>query len=317
MSSKYREEDLSKVRPLPIAERDSKVTVEQFVDPVPKGGGGARTFEGLRDIFPELLQGSSIRRVADAMRVARDGGKEIVWLIGAHVLKCGLSLYLNSLMDRGYITAIATSGSATVHDLEIAFFGKTSEDVAVELPKGRFGMSRETAEHFNAACQAGVAGKLGLGEGLGAYIGDQVAPHKRYSVFHGAYERSIPATVHVAMGTDITHQHSDFSGAAVGELSMRDFRILTSSVGRMFDGGVVIIFGSAVILPEVFLKAVSIGYNLGHKPKNVTAASFDMIPQYRVRENVLTRPFAGHGRSYALNGHHEIMLPLLYHLLEA
>lgn len=316
MSSKYKEEDLSKVRSLPIAERESKVRIEQFVDPAPPGKGAERAFDGLRDVFPELLGGDSICRVADAMQTARAGGKQIVWLIGAHVLKCGLSLYLNSLMDRGYITAIATSGSATVHDLEIAFFGQTSEDVAVELPKGRFGMSRETAEHFNAACKAGAGKQLGLGEGLGAYIGEKDPPYMRYSVFHGAWERSIPATVHVAMGTDITHQHATFSGAEVGELSMRDFRILTSSVGRMFDGGVVIIFGSAVILPEVFLKAVSIGYNLGHKPNNVTAASFDMIPQYRVRENVLTRPFAGSGKSYALCGHHEIMLPLLYHLLE-
>ena len=151
--------------------------------------------------------------------------------------------------------------------------------------------------------------------GLGAYITESKAKHRRVSVYANAFEASVPATVHVALGTDITHQHPSFPGGLVGELSMRDFRILTASVGRLFDGGVVVVFGSAVVLPEVFLKAVSIGYNLGRKPKGVTAASFDMTQQYRVTENVLKRPFYGAGESYSFVGHHEVMLPLLFHML--
>ena len=308
MTSKYREEDLSKVRPTSIDERDSKVHVEQFVDPA----GGAALVEA----FPDVLQGGALKRVVSALEAARKDEREIMWLVGAHVLKCGLSLYVNSLIDKGFITSIATTGSATVHDLELAFFGRTSEDVAVELPRGRFGMSTETAEHFNAACELASREELGLGEGIGAHITGSNAPHERYSVFAGAYRGDVPATVHVALGTDITHQHPSFPAATVGELSMRDFRILTDRVGRLFERGVVVIFGSAVVLPEVFLKAVSIGYNLGRKPAGVTAVSFDMLPQYRVRENVLSRPFAGAGESYAITGHHEIMLPLLYKLLD-
>ncbi|MEJ2721572.1 MAG: hypothetical protein P8181_10615 [bacterium] len=260
-------------------------------------------------------EASGTAALVGALRRARDERRQIVWMIGAHVIKTGLSLYLSSLMRKGFITTIATTGSATVHDLELAFYGKTSEDVAAELPNGRFGMARETSAHFAAACRHAAGNEQGLGEGLGEYIHASQAPHARFSVFAGAHRAGIPATVHVALGTDITHQHPEFPAGTVGDLSMRDFRILTRRVGEMFEGGAVVVFGSAGVLPEVFLKAVSIGYNLGRRPSGVTAASFDMIPQYRVRENVLTRPFQGAGRSFAFQGHHEIMLPLLYSLL--
>jgi hypothetical protein len=313
MTSKFKEEDLGKIKRISIEDRESKVRVESFVDPESIDSPLDR--RALMGKFPEILKGRELGCFVDAIKRARDERREILWMIGAHVLKTGLSLYLNSLMKKGYITAIATTGSATVHDLELAFFGKTSEDVAVELPRGRFGMVKETSAHFVAACRHAEANELGLGEGLGAYIESSNAPHGHYSVFAGAHRAGIPATVHVALGTDITHQHPEFPAALAGELSMKDFRILTRRVGAVFNEGAVVLFGSAVILPEVFLKAVSIGYNLGRKPVAVTAANFDMLPQYRVRENVLRRPFHGAGKSYAFQGHHEIMLPLLYSLL--
>ncbi len=312
MTTRYEEEDLRKVKPVSIDERDSKVHVESFVDPEAAGDNGSA---GLIDIFPPILKGADLKDLVDALRRARDTKKQIVWLIGAHVIKCGLSLYMKSLIERGYITAVATTGSATVHDLELAFYGKTSEDVAAELPAGRFGMSKETAAHFEAACDHGSESALGLGEAVGDYIVESRAPYEKYSLFAAAARNNIPATVHVALGTDITHQHPGFPSAKVGELSMRDFRIMSATVGKLFDNGVVLVFGSAVVLPEVFLKAVSISYNLGRKPSGVTAANFDMLPQYRVKENVLTRPFKNAGKSYAFHGHHEIMLPLLHTLL--
>ena len=312
MTSKYDQEDLSKIRPISIASRESKVRVEQFIDPASAGALGA----GLAGIFPDILKGDDLKQIVSALQRARRDGKPILWLIGSHVIKCGLSLYLNSLMDSGYITALATTGSATVHDLELAFYGKTSEDVALELPRGRFGMCEETADRFTSACRRASELELGLGEGVGDYVTSEKAQYERFSVFAAAHRHSVPATVHVALGTDITHQHPEFPASLVGELSMRDFRILTSVVSDVFHEGVVIVFGSAVVLPEVFLKSVSIAYNLGNKPSGVTAASFDMFPQYRVKENVLSRPFQGCGKSYSFSGHHEIMLPLLYHLLD-
>jgi hypothetical protein len=311
MTSKYREEDLSRIQPISIEDRQSKISVDDFVDP----DKSAKIGTGLLDVFPDILKGSDLRRIVDALRTAREDKREILWLIGAHVVKCGLSLYLSSMFERGYITALATTGSTTVHDIELAFFGRTSEDVAVELPRGRFGMSRETASHFASACELAAESKMGLGEGIGAYIAQSNAPHGNISVYRSAYEASVPATVHVALGTDITHQHPSFSGSLAGDLSMKDFRVLSATVSRLFDGGVVVVFGSAVVLPEVFMKAVSIAYNLGARPSKVTAANFDMVQQYRVTENVLTRPFQGAGKSYSFTGHHEVMLPLLYHLL--
>lgn len=313
MTSKFREEDLGKIRPIPIADRDSKVTIADIIDP--STGDAATTGGAMARAFPDVLKGSDLKRLIAALHQARDAKREIVWLVGAHVVKCGLSLYLASLIEKGYITALATTGSMTIHDIELSFFGKTSEDVALELPAGRFGMVAETAAHFEAACELAAASDLGLGEGVGAYIHGAGAPNAAFSLYANAFHASVPATVHVALGTDITHQHPGFSGSRVGDLSMRDFRILAAKVGQLFDRGVVVVFGSAVVLPEVFMKAVSVAYNLGRKPEDVTAASFDMFQQYRVTENVLVRPFKGAGQSFSFSGHHELMLPLLYHLL--
>lgn len=316
MASKYRETDLSKIRPISIAGRDSKVSIDQFVDPELLFPSGARPSRSdIERLFPGALAGDDLIALASALRSARDSGREIVWLVGAHVIKCGLSLYLRALMKERFITAIATTGSSVIHDLELAFHGMTSEDVGSELPRGRFGMARETAAHFEALSVRSAAEGSGLGEGVGRFILESGAPHAAYSIFAGAYEASVPATVHVAFGTDIVHQHPAFPAETVGGLTMRDFRIFTNSVGAMFDRGAVVIFGSAVILPEVFLKAVSVNYNLGIAPRGITAAAFDMMHHYRVSENVLRRPFPENATSRFFTGRHEVMLPLLYLLL--
>lgn len=314
MTADFEEAELAKITTISIEDRRSKLTVDQIVDP-------AKVFEAApvfgADALPDVLAARSLKRLVTAMRSAQSAGKEIMWLIGAHTIKCGLSLYMTHLMERGYITTMATTGSSVIHDTELAFFGKTSEYVEDELTAGRFGMAKETAGHFEAACRHAERAGLGLGCGVGDYIAESAAPNKRVSVFNGARAAGVPATVHVSFGTDITHQHPSFPAASVGELTMKDFRIFTKRVERLFDGGVVVVFGSAVLLPEVFLKAVSINYNLGKKPSGVTAASFDMIPQYRVRENVLSRPFGPDTEAYAITGHHEIMMPLLYFLLSS
>ena len=313
---KFDEQDLSRIKPVAIKNRRSKLMIDQVVDP--RGVfGDAESVDArkLTDAFPDVLAAAALKKVVAALRAANSSGKEVMWLVGAHTIKCGLSLYLNALIDGGFITCLSTTGSAIIHDLEMAFFGKTSEYVEEELPAGRFGMAKETSDHFNSACAHAAASGLGLGSGVGDYIEKSGAPYKDVSVFYRARAAGIPATAHVAFGTDIVHQHPTFPAAQVGELTMKDFRIVTARVGSLFDHGVVVIFGSAVVLPEVFLKAVSINYNIGKKPSKITAASFDMIPQYRVRENVLSRPFQGAGEAFTITGHHEIMMPLLYFLL--
>lgn len=316
MAGKYEEEDLSRIRSISISGRESKVRIDQFVDPeAVVSGRGSISPGDVEKLFPDILAGSDIKALAAAMRRARAENRRILWMIGSHVLKCGLSLYLRSLMERGFITALATTGSAVIHDIELAFFGATSEDVGRELPQGKFGMAAETAAHFERLSLRAAEEDRGLGEGAGAYIGESNAPYGEFSVFAKAFERSVPATVHVAFGTDIVHQHPSFPAETVGALTMKDFRILARNVRGVFDRGVVVIWGSAVVLPEVFLKAVSVAYNLGARPSGVTAASFDMLRPYRVGENVLSRPFPGDSQRYGFVGQHEIMLPLLYLLL--
>lgn len=312
MSKPFEEADLSAIKTVSIASRASKVTVDDIVDP---RDGQAVDRDRLLGMFPDILAAKALKAVAEELRRKRASGREIVWLVGAHTIKVGLSGYLQALIESGYITCLATTGSAVIHDLELSFFGKTSEDVAAELPAGRFGMAEETSQHFNAAVAHADEKGIGFGAGVGAYVEAGDAPHARISVFAAAHRAGVPVTTHVAFGTDITHQHGTFPAEAAARCTMRDFRVLTNRVGRMFDAGAIVVFGSAVILPEVFLKAVSICYNLGQRPRDVTAASFDMIQHYRVRENVLMRPFAGQARAYAITGHHEIMLPLLYSLL--
>ena len=314
MSSKYREADLNKIRPISIHDRESKVNVESFVDPadVPVVDSAA-----LRATFPDILQGGSLKRVADALIEARDAKREIVWLIGAHVIKCGLSLYLNALAQQGFITSLAATGPRPSTISSWRSSGRPPRTWRLNSLQGGLAWSPRPPrisrrrvwpprrpvrawERDWAPTSELRTPQINATASLRAPTARRRRP--RYMWRSGPILRTSTLV---------------FPAAAVGELSMRDFRIHTDVVGRVFDRGVVIVFGSAVVLPEVFLKAVSVNYNLGLRPAGVTAAGFDMFQQYRVRENVLTRPFQGAGESYAFSGHHEIMLPLLYQLLQA
>jgi len=239
--------------------------------------------------------------------------------MGGHVIKCGLAPILTHLMDRGYATAFCTNGSTTIHDFEIAIAGATSEDVESVLPDGRFGSAAETGQQMNLAIRAGVDDGLGMGESLGRHL-HRIAPEnlREHSLQWQAYQRNVPFTVHVAVGTDTPHTFPEASGAAIGEGTLRDFRLLCSLVRDLHQGGVYLNLGSAVILPEVFLKAVSVVRNLGFPLREFTTVNFDFLQHYRPNANVVHRPHANAGgKGYALTGHHEIMIPLLAALLPA
>jgi len=313
MSEKYREIDLTSVRRISIEERRSKVSIDDLGTPVKGGKTFARWFKSL----PRQLAALEMRELVTAMRRCLSSKeKEIIWMSGAHVVKCGLSLYLIELMRKGYITALAVNAAFTIHDLELAFFGETSEDVPEGLKSGTFGFTRETAEHFERILEDGVKAGRGLGESIGRYILKGDARYKDSSVLAQAYRFEVPVTVHVAIGTDILVEHPSFDGAAWGELSARDFKIFASVVEKLGrEGGVVLNVGSAVILPEVFLKAFSVARNLGADFSKLVACNMDMIQHYRPGENVLKRPTDFGGKSIRITGHHEILIPLLYSAL--
>jgi hypothetical protein len=302
----YEEFDLSGVRSYPLASRKSKANAADFALPY-KAGSGVR---GLLDAIPSILAGSDFKAVVAAMRAARGGGRGIVWGIGAHVLKTGLSPVLVELMEHGFISAIATNGAGVIHDFELALSGATSEDVDEALGPGRFGMADETGRILNAAITEGVGSGLGFGQSIVQYMAAARPPHANISVIASAARLEIPVTVHVAIGTDIIHMHPHASGAAIGEGSLRDFRYFVSNVARL-EQGVFLNCGSAVVLPEVFLKAVALCRNHGQALDGLTTVNLDFIRGYRPQTNVVTRPVAGIGRGYALVGHHEILIPLL------
>jgi hypothetical protein len=232
-------------------------------------------------------------------------------MMGAHVVKCGLSPLVIELIEQGVLTSVATNGAGIIHDFEIAYAGQTSEDVAESIRDGRFGMAKETADFLNAAIKEGVQEGRGMGESVGSKIAHDRLMYRDMSIAHACWKKRVPLTVHVAIGTDIIHQHPSFSGADTGEASARDFKKFCVEVSRLNNGGVVLSFGSAVIMPEVFLKALSIARNLAGPVKNFTTANFDMQFQYRPQQNIVSRPVSGGGRGFYIVGHHEIMLPLL------
>ena len=306
MKIEYREFDLSGVRTYPLGSRKSKASVDAFARPYEAGSG----VSGLLQSLPAFLAASDFTRVVDALAAARKRGAAIIWGIGAHVVKTGLSPILVDLMERGYVSALATNGAGVIHDFEIALGGATSEDVDEALGPGTFGMAEETATLLNTAIRDGVARGLGLGQSVGEYLLAQAPKFAQHSVVAAAARLEIPVTVHVAIGTDIIHMHSMASGAALGEGSLRDFRYFTSAVARL-EHGVYINCGSAVVLPEVFLKAVALARNQGHSLNGLTTVNIDFLRHYRPMTNVVTRPTAGIGKGYALTGHHELLLPLL------
>ncbi|MGE5894499.1 MAG: hypothetical protein ACM34I_10625 [bacterium] len=304
---KYRPLSLKKVRRYSLKTRKSKVEVSLASGTHEKGG----SFADFLDTLPDILAARDIVAVADAVVTARKNQRPVILAMGAHPIKVGLSPIIIDLIQGGVITAVAANGAAIIHDFELAFIGMTSEDVAPELATGAFGMAEETGRFINIAIKNGVRKGLGIGSAIGEYIARGKAfRHRDKSIFAAAYDRGIPVTVHVAVGTDIIHMHPEADGSAIGEGSMRDFRLLASVVSDL-EGGVFINLGSAVIIPEVFLKALTIARNLGHRVDAITTVTLDFIRQYRALENVCKRPTMKGGRSYFITGHHEINLPLL------
>ncbi|MBF0171494.1 MAG: hypothetical protein HQK87_10490 [Nitrospinae bacterium] len=300
--------DFSAIRTYPIAERKSAVDTTMFVDLEKYRASGA-----LADLFPPMLKANDLLKVAAAIKAAKAAGKPVLLGMGAHVIKVGLAPIIIDLMRRGLVDAVALNGAGGVHDLEIAFHGETSENVAVEIKEGRFGMVDETATHFNGALARYP--EAGIGEALGRYMQDERFPHNDVSIIAQGAALSVPVTLHVAVGCDIVHIHPSVDGAATGRATLADFKLFTGIVGELGGGGVYLNVGSAVILPEVFIKALSAARNLGADAAGFTTVNFDMIQHYRPGVNVVNRPIQGAGAGYALTGHHEIMVPLLYHLL--
>ncbi len=302
----YKPVSLKKVKTYPLATRKSKAEIEHGASPYEKGSSFKVFMEGL----PSFLAVSDMNAVILAAVEARRGGRPVVLGMGAHPVKVGLSPVIVDLMRRGIITTIATNGACIIHDFELSLLGKTSEDVGSELCTGRFGMARETGKELNEAIRKGVRKGYGIGRSVGEYIFKSRNRFKEKSLFAEGFRLGIPMTVHIAVGTDIIHMHPGADGAMIGEGSLRDFRLLASVIADL-EGGVYINLGSAVIMPEVFLKTLAVARNLGHKVEDITTVNMDFIQHYRPRENVLCRPTLMKGRSYSLTGHHEIMFPLL------
>jgi hypothetical protein len=291
----------------PLADRRSKVGVSDFARPHVPGGSFASFLESL----PGVLAVQTLRALAADVRRARSLQRPILWGLGAHVLKVGLSPVVLDLMERGYVTGLAFNGAGIVHDFELAVAGQTSEEVDEGLGSGAFGMAAETGEEVNRAIVDGDRDGLGLGAALGRYLEQRRPPHLGQSLLAAAYRRGLPATVHVAVGTDIVHMHPACDPGALGRASHLDFRILAAHVAQLGGGGVYLNVGSAVMLPEVFLKAVTLARNLGHDLSDFATANLDFIQSYRPSTNVVRRPTSGVGRGYSLTGHHELLVPLL------
>jgi hypothetical protein len=304
---KFEPLDFSRIRTYALAERANKVAVSDFAAIHGKGDSLASFLEKL----PHFLAANDFLTVARAIAATVSNGRPVVVMMGAHPIKCGLNPVLVDAMRRGIISAIAFNGAGAIHDFETAYQGETSEEVQRGLDDGSFGMVDETSRLMNTALDAGVQAGLGAGEALGRAIVTANFPKRDLSILATGAELGIPVTVHIAVGTDIIHQHPTANGAVLGEASYRDFQRFASVVAKL-EGGVVLNIGSAVIMPEVFLKALTIARNLGNKVDSFTAATFDMIRQYRPSENVVRRPTHLGGQGVYIVGHHEIMIPLLF-----
>jgi hypothetical protein len=306
MKFSYDEFDLSGVRTYPLKSRQSKAHAEDFARPAGEGASLARFIDAL----PNILAAADFKAIVRAIVEARQRSG-VIWGLGAHVVKTGLGPVLIDLMERGFVSAIATNGATVIHDFEVALAGATSEEVDEALGPGRFGMAEETGRMLNDAISRGVldAG-LGIGQAVGRYLIAEQPQFAGHSILAAAARLEIPVTVHVAIGTDIIHMHPAASGQALGEGSLRDFRYFVSNVARL-DEGVYLNCGSAVVLPEVFLKAVALARNRGIALAKLTTVNLDFVRLYRPQTNVVTRPTKGTGRGYSLVGHHELMIPLL------
>ena len=300
--------DLDKVSTYPLSSRPSKVSLDDFAKPISEDSSLTDFLASL----PDILAVQSLRSLAARMQRARELRKPIIWGIGGHVIKTGLAPIIIDLMQRGFVNAIAANGSVLVHDAEIAMVGSTSEDVDATLGEGVFGGADETGKLINLAARDGARDALGLGEAMGRALVGQTPKFARQSLLCAAYDAKVPFTAHVTIGGDIAHFHPEVDGASLGAATHTDFRLLAELVRRMDDGGVYLNVGSAVVLPEVFLKCVTLVRNLGHELKDITTANFDFIQSYRPLTNVVRRPTAdGAGQGYSITGHHELTIPLL------
>ncbi|MFI5179504.1 MAG: hypothetical protein ACHQO8_13115 [Vicinamibacterales bacterium] len=306
MKLDYEPFDLSGVRTYPLASRTSKVRHDQFAHRWSPETG----FAGWIASLPRVLAAADFQAVVQAMQQAHADGRAIVWGLGAHVIKTGLAPILIDLMERGYVSAIALNGAGLIHDFEVALSGSTSEEVDEALGPGHFGMAEETGRELNTVIADGAGRGRGLGQSVVEFLGGRAPAFARHSLLCAAGRLHVPVTVHVGIGTDIIHMHPSASGEAIGAASLRDFRYFTSFVAKL-EGGVYLNCGSAVMLPEVFLKAVSLVRNRGLSLDGLTTVNFDFMRMYRAETNVVRRPVAGIGRGYSFTGHHELMLPLL------
>ena len=304
--------ELNNVKTYPLASRPSKVNVESFARPLT----GDASLDDFLSRLPDVLAVQSLRRIVARMHRARELNKPIIWGVGGHVIKTGLAPLIIDLMKRGYVSAIASNGSVLVHDAEIAMVGSTSEDVDATLSEGVFGGADETGRLLNRAAQDGAADQIGLGEAVGRGLVALKPQHPHYSLLCAAYQSKIPFTVHLTIGGDIAQFHPGTDGASLGATTHTDFRLLAEVVRRMDGGGVYLNIGSAVVLPEVFLKCVTLVRNLGHPLTGITTANFDFIQSYRPQTNVVRRPTEkGAGEGFSITGHHEFMIPLLVAML--
>jgi hypothetical protein len=303
---RYEEFDLRDVRTYPLASRPSKARVDDFARRFIPGSG----VSGLISSLPVILAGADLRAIVQRLTTARRNGAWVIWGFGAHVIKTGLGPVLIDLMERGYVSALATNGAGIIHDFEVALGGATSEDVDEALGPGRFGMAEETGRTLNEAINSGVSRGAGLGEAVASYLHAATPPFAEVSVVAASARLGIPLTVHVALGTDITHMHPAASGAAIGEGSLRDFRRFVAHIARL-QRGAYLNCGSAVVLPEVFLKAVALVRNRGVDLTGMSTINLDFVRQYRAHTNVVMRPTRDIGHGYSLVGHHELLIPLL------
>ena len=297
--------DFSRIRTYPLRERDNKVEVGDIAKPWTPGGSFAQFYDSL----PHILVGNDFRALVDATITAVRAKRPVIIMMGAHVVKCGLNPILIDLIKRGIVNALAFNGAAAIHDFEIALIGATSEDVQHGLDDGTFGMNDDTGKLMNAALATGVKQGIGAGRALGEAIVQGSFRRKDLSLLHHGVLANLPVTVHVAIGTDIIHHHPSADGAVLGESTYLDFQKFAAVVAQL-EGGVVLNIGSAVIMPEVFLKALTIARNLGHTVDHFTTATFDMLRHYRPTENVIKRPTHKGGHGYAITGHHELLVPL-------
>jgi hypothetical protein len=313
--TKFKQIDLSGVKTISIKGRKSKVTPNDFAKPL---DAKKASFKDFADSLPHILVGNELRDIVNDIVRAHAKKKPVILMMGAHVIKVGLSPLVVDLLKRDVITHVAMNSAASIHDVETAMWGHTSEDVALNLMDGTFGMSKETGDFINLALVKGMKETTaGYGETLAKNILAKKGHNQSVSILANCYSLGIPVTVHAAIGTDIVHQQATMDGAATGELSFRDFKVFVNSVKDLINGGVVLNFGSAVIMPEVFLKALTVARNLGYETKGFSTANFDMIRQYRPQMNVVERPTQKNGRGYNFTGHHELMFPLLAAMIKS